>query len=360
MDKKPQILAFYLPQYYATLENDKWWGKGFTEWTNVGKAKPLFPGHYQPKVPADLGYYNLKLPEVREEQAQLAKEAGVSAFCYWHYWFEGKRTLEEPFNEVLNSGTPNFPFCLCWANHSWYAKQWRKDVKDKLLIEQTYGGEEDYRNHFFKVLPAFKDKRYYRIEDKPIFGIYSHKDFQDMPNFIKVWQELAVENGLKGIFFTTIAFNEKDCKALVDKGMDATILDLAFLRKSTSRYFALLLHKLLKFPQIVQYRDYSKTLVENMPVEDDIFPCVIPNFDHTPRSGRRGTVMVNSTPKNWGAMVTALLKKMKSKPNQNRNIIFIKSWNEWGEGNYMEPDLKYGKGYIKALKDALSIFKNEK
>jgi len=360
MSKAPQILAFYLPQYFSTPENDKWWGKGFTEWTNVGKAKPLFPGHYQPKVPSDLGYYNLKLKEVREEQAKLAIEAGINAFSYWHYWFEGKRLLEEPFNEVLNSGTPDFPFCLFWANHSWYAKQWRKDVKDRLLIEQTYGGEEDYRNHFFEMLPAFKDKRYFKVDNKPLFGIYSHKNFPDMQNFIRVWQELAVENGLNGIFFVSIAFDEKTCQSLTDKGINATILDFAFLRKSTQRYLALLFHKVLKFPQIVSYKDYSKTLVDNMPVEDNIFPCVIPNFDHTPRSGRRGTVMINSTPKNWGKMLVALFQKLKLKSNQDRNIVFVKSWNEWGEGNYMEPDLKYGKGYIHELNKALSGFKTKK
>jgi hypothetical protein len=360
MSKQPQVLAFYLPQYYSIPENDEWWGTGFTEWTNVGKAKPLFPGHYQPKVPADLGYYNLTLPEIREKQAELAKEAGICAFCYWHYWFEGKRLLERPFNEVLNSGTPDLPFSLFWANHSWYAKLWRKDVEDKLLIEQTYGGEEDYRNHFYEVLPAFKDKRYYRIDDKPIFGIYSHKTFPDLPNFIKIWQQLALENGLKGIFFLAIAFKEKDCTELNKKGIDASLLDLAFLRQSTTRLLALILHKIFKFPQIVSYNDYSKTLVKNMPVNDNIFPCIIPNFDHTPRSGRRGTVMINSTPKNWGRMLSALLHKMKQKSNSGRNIIFVKSWNEWGEGNYMEPDLKYGKDYLNVLRECLTSFQNEK
>ena len=143
---KPRLIAFYLPQYYPTPENDEWWQKGFTEWTNVGNAKPQFRGHYQPRVPADLGYYDLRVPEVREQQADLAKEAGIEGFCYWHYWFgDGKELLDRPFKEVLSSKKPNYPFCLAWANHSWYAKTWNKDVrKDKLLIEQTYGDEQDY------------------------------------------------------------------------------------------------------------------------------------------------------------------------------------------------------------------------
>jgi lipopolysaccharide biosynthesis protein len=155
-----QIIAFYLPQFHPTPHNDLWWGKGFTEWTNVGKAKPLYPGHYQPKVPADLGYYDLRLPEVRQEQAKLAQKAGVTGFCYYHYWFEnGFEELDKPFKEVVNSGEPKFPFCLCWANESWYSKFWNKDgtSSKKILAEQKYLGSEDHIKHFYSLLKAFKD-----------------------------------------------------------------------------------------------------------------------------------------------------------------------------------------------------------
>lgn len=170
--EKVKIIAYYLPQFHPCKQNNEWWGKGFTEWTNVAKAKPLFKGHYQPKIPSDLGFYDLRLPEVREEQVQLAREAGVYGFCYWHYWFgNGKRLLERPFEEVLESGKPDFPFCLGWANHSWYAKLWDKDTrKDKLLIEQKYLGKEDYVAHFMYALKAFKDKRYIKDGDKPEIG----------------------------------------------------------------------------------------------------------------------------------------------------------------------------------------------
>jgi lipopolysaccharide biosynthesis protein len=161
MNNQPaRILATYLPQFHPIPENDAWWGKGFTEWTNVGKAKPLFRGHYQPRVPADLGYYDLRLPEVRQQQADMAREYGVEGFCYWHYWFgKGKQLLERPFNEVLTSGKPDFPFCLSWANHSWQDKQFSKEGTNRMLIEQQYPGEEDHMNHFHTLLPAFKDKR---------------------------------------------------------------------------------------------------------------------------------------------------------------------------------------------------------
>lgn len=172
--EKPLVIAYYLPQFHPFKENDEWWGKGFTEWTNVGKAKPLFRGHYQPKVPADLGYYDLRLPEIRQQQAELAKEAGVSGFCYWHYWFgEGRQLLNEIIDEVVATGKPDFPFCLGWANETWKAKQWNKDGSgDKVLIEQRYGGEDDYRHHFEYVLKIFKDDRYIKIKNCPLFLIY--------------------------------------------------------------------------------------------------------------------------------------------------------------------------------------------
>ncbi len=192
MKTKNRIIAFYLPQFHPIPENDKWWGKGFTEWTNVGKAKPLFKGHYQPKIPADLGYYDLRLPETRQAQADLAKEYGIEGFCYWHYWFgNSKRLLETPFNEVLRLGEPNFPFCLAWANHSWKHSQFKKGGSDKLLIEQTYPNEKDIIDHFNTLLPAFKDIRYIRVRNKPLFMIYIPDDVPLVENFIIQWQSLA-------------------------------------------------------------------------------------------------------------------------------------------------------------------------
>lgn len=166
---KVRVIAFYLPQFHPTPENDKWWGKGFTEWTNVGKAKPLFKGHYQPKVPADLGYYDLRVPETRREQAELARQYGIEGFCYWHYWFgNGRQLLQRPFQEVLASGEPDFPFCLAWANHSWEDKQFNKEGGNKMLMEQLYPGDEDYIAHFNAVLPAFKDPRYIRVNGEAL------------------------------------------------------------------------------------------------------------------------------------------------------------------------------------------------
>ena len=196
-----RVIAFYLPQYYPIPENEKWWGEGFTEWTNVRKAKPLFKGHDQPRYPADLGYYDQRDPEVRQAQAVLAAKHGIEGFCYWHYCFgNGRRILERPFTEVLQSGKPEFPFCPAWANHSWYEKLYTFRSKNKLLIEQTYPGTEDFIDRFRCVLPAFKDKRYISVDGKPIFVIFSISNSDKIRAFIHVWRRLAVDNGLTGIF----------------------------------------------------------------------------------------------------------------------------------------------------------------
>ena len=215
---KIRVIAFYLPQFYPTPENDEWWEPGFTEWTNVAKAKPLFKGHYQPRIPRDLGFYDLRVSETREKQAQLAREAGIEGFCYWHYWFgNGKRLLSRVFDEVLELGKPDFPFCLGWANHSWYAKTWDKNSKDRLLIEQTYPGRDDYIEHFDYVIKAFKDNRYIQVEGRPLFYIY---DALSVPkDFLIIWNRLAISNGFhNGICFIGRIKRNEDYKVAKELG----------------------------------------------------------------------------------------------------------------------------------------------
>jgi hypothetical protein len=358
----PRVIAFYLPQYHPTPENDEWWGKGFTEWTNVGKAKPLFKGHYQPKVPADLGYYDLRVPETREEQAKMAREAGIEGFCYWHYWFgNGKRLLERPFNEVLASGKPDFPFCLAWANTSWEDKLFNKDGSNKILIEQTYPGEEDYINHFHTLLPAFKDNRYIRVDNKPLFMIYSCTEMPDISSFMQLWNQLAKSNGLEGIHFVAQTYKEGEIESLIRKGFDGVNVvrlfhffkkDFSFIEKCYMKLMRLLFGK----GRIVQYKRASKYFTGEEDFKEYCYPTIIPNWDHSPRSGRSGHIMVDSTPSLFFKHVKATLKTVQGKEPQHK-LIFLKSWNEWAEGNYMEPDLKYGKRYLDALRDALQKIK---
>ena len=203
--KKARVIALYLPQYHPVAENDKYWGKGFTEWTNVAKAKPLFKGHYQPRIPADLGFYDLRLPQVRKEQAELAKEAGIEGFCYWHYWFgNGKEVLQMPFDEVVKSGEPDFPFCLGWALHDWTTKTWEKGssiAKDTMIFKQEFPGEEDDIKHFYRLLDAFKDKRYIKVDGKLLFSILVPRAMPEPKRFMDLWNRLAKENGLPGFHF---------------------------------------------------------------------------------------------------------------------------------------------------------------
>lgn len=356
---KARVLAYYLPQFHPIPENDKWWGKGFTEWTNVGKAKPLFPGHYQPRVPADLGYYDLRVPEVREEQARMAREAGVEGFVYWHYWFgNGKRLLERPFNEVLASGKPNFPFAVAWANQTWSGSL-HGLVKGETLIEQEYGGETDYIAHFNALLPAFKDKRYITCDEKPIFMVYDPYSVPDMTGFIQLWQRLAKESGLKGIYFVALCQNyyfdsEKEAfyKEMKACGFDAiNVINLQVHRTQIQflrRIWYKICRTIFRTPQLLDYDDRA-FMPEICFSNDNIFPCVVPNWDHSPRSGRKGTVMLGSSPEKFQKTMHTMVEKVQHKP-ENKRFIFIKSWNEWGEGNYLEPDLRYGHAWLDALK----------
>lgn len=357
-----KIIAFYLPQYHPTKHNNEWWGEGFTEWTNVAKAKPLFHGHYQPKIPADLGFYDLRMPEIRQKQVEMAKEAGVYGFCYYHYWFgDGHQELELPFNEVINSGKPDFPFCLCWANDSWSKKFWNKDgtvddINSKILAQQRYLGKEDNILHFNTLLPAFKDSRYIRINNKLAFVIYYPFKFEGISEFIHDWNELAKANGLNGFHFIAQTINVKaDREQLLNLGFDA--ICSCRLNRNSIRGAGWLFRKLYSVifhtPRRCAYKKVIPTLVGSEERDYEyVYPTLIPNWDHTPRSGVKGDLYTNSTPELFGKHVNMVLKAIKHKSDENK-ICFLKSWNEWGEGNYMEPDLKFGKKYIYALRDAL-------
>lgn len=356
---KPRIIALYLPQYHPFAENDEWWGKGFTEWTNVARARKLFPGHDQPHIPADLGFYDLRLPEVKEEQAKLAREAGIEGFCYYEYWFgEGRQLMERPFEETVSSGKPDFPFCLAWANHSWYKKLWdpKQPGKDKLLIEQKYPGVKDYEAHFYKLLPAFRDKRYIRVNGKLFYIIYDGLGFKDVANFMATWRRLAKENGLEDFYFVASDFNSEHREELLGKGFDAThnVDHLNIYHKASAFKKAVLTigRKYLHIPMIYKYRDAIKYMLHPDCRERNVIPVIIPNWDHTPRSGARGLVMTGAKPEYFKRLVKAAINMVKDKPGDEQ-IIILKSWNEWGEGNYMEPDLEYGHGYINAMAEAI-------
>ena len=355
---KARAISFYLPQYHPIQENDEWWGRGFTEWTNTAKAKPLYKGHYQPHVPSDLGFYDLRLPEARFAQAELARSYGIEAFCYYHYWFAGKRLLELPFNEVLKSGEPDFPFCLCWANGSWTGV-WH-GAPNKLLIEQTYPGEDDHRRHFDQLLPAFHDPRYIKVDKKPVFVVYRPRDVPNHREFTDLWRQLASDAGLPGLHLV----GEHRSPGWDPKlnGFDAVVATrLPHLReqmhkgesiKHSLKFPGQFFQKSRKLPTIHRYADVIDELLTPSTSGAESYPCVIPNWDNTPRSGANGLVLEGSTPELFQQHFRKAVANTLQLPRERR-LVFIKSWNEWAEGNHLEPDLRYGHGYLEAIRAEL-------
>lgn len=350
-----RLIAFYLPQYHPIPENDEWWGKGFTEWTNVGKAKPMFRGHYQPHVPADLGYYDLRVPETRIAQADMARGYGIEAFCYYHYWFAGKRILERPLQEVLQSGQPDFPFCLCWANQTWTGI-WHGSP-DKVLIEQTYPGYDDYLAHFNELLPAFLDKRYLRVDGKPLFVIYRPSEIPDVEKVIEFWRNLAAKSGLSGLHIVANVNGRQEWNPL-EWGFDATLTqDLPALRRNDyvswrqpAKKLWYLYQDILRRPTVHKYEDVHLKLLPGNSSRTSDYPCLIPNWDNTPRSNSNGLVLHGSNPELFRIQVKKSLRIMENSTPEHK-IIFVKSWNEWAEGNHLEPDLKYGSGYLDVIRE---------
>lgn len=355
--EKAKIIAFYLPQYYPVEINDNLYGKGFTEWRNVARAKKLFPSHYQPHIPADLGFYDLRVPETRKAQADLAKKYGIYGFCYWHYWLgNGLEFLEKPVQEIMKLGEPDFPFCLAWANHNWTSNSYLAK-NGKIVIQQKYPGEKDYINHFYSVLPCFRDDRYIKIDGKPVFMIYQPTAHKDIPLFIKIWRELAEKEGLKGIFF--IGHLNNDLKGVTKNAVLKTGVDAVNTEFTTSwfahhnniimRIIGKVIRTIFHIPHRISYKQAEKYFLSNIDTEENVFPSVIPNWDNTPRRNTNGIVLTGSTPGLFAKHLRKALEMVKSKP-ENRRYIFLKSWNEWAEGNYVEPDLRFGTGYLEAIK----------
>lgn len=353
MYTKARVLSFYLPQFHTIPENDLWWGKGFTEWTNVRKAKPLFEGHEQPIIPGELGFYDLRNPEIREMQAQMANDHGIEGFCYWHYWFgNDKRLLELPFNEVLSSGKPDFPFCLAWANETW-SGVWHGKPK-RILIKQEYPGLDDYIKHFEFVVSAFRDNRYITVKGKPVFIIYRPLDIPDIKQMMELWRKLSLENHLTGIHFVAHTTNyDKEIKQLEMLGFDG-IINNTFKKAHQKLEMNVIARKVFNLigrtPNIYDYETFANYLLDENDQKPGVYPTVIPNWDNSPRSGTKGIIIKGSTPDLFEKHINKAIKLIEKKEYDD-NLVFIKSWNEWAEGNYMEPDNKYGLQYLEVIKN---------
>jgi hypothetical protein len=352
--KPTRVIAFYLPQFHPIPENDLWWGKGFTEWTNVAKAKPMFRGHVQPKLPADLGFYDLRVPETRIAQAEMAAAYGVEAFCYWHYWFAGRRILERPFHEVLRTKEPRFKFCLGWANQTW-SGIWHGEPH-RTLIEQTYPGVEDYERHFHWLSEAFGDDRYVTVDGKPLFVIFRPEAVPDVKRTTDLWRELAHRAGLRGLYLVgdrDITWNP------LDHGFDASVTSVPPTLvpwapwRDVPKRLAWEYKQWRRLPTIYQYQDVHLNYVKQAPPSFVNHPCVVPGWDNTPRSGANGLVLHDSRPELFKLQVAKAMGEAAKRSGEDR-ILFVKSWNEWAEGNYMEPDTRYGHQYLEVLRDGVA------
>lgn len=362
------MIAFYLPQFHSIPENDEWWGKGFTEWTNVRKAKPLFHGHVQPKIPGELGYYNLLDPTARENQAKLAQASGIEAFCYWHYWFGGgRRLLEKPFEEVLRSQSPDMNFCLCWANQTWTGV-WH-GAPNRVLAEQTYPGKKDLQDHFEAVLPAFRDKRYLTIDGKPLFLVYRPSELPDPKEFSELWRMLAKQAGLDGLFLIAMS-NSLDSSLLqyfdgIIASGPGDFLDTLpapgpgkklvhkIVNGKLGRFVPRSLKARVGFPRRYDYAVAAERAfgrLSSLANHEKFYPCILSGWDNTPRSHTRGVVFENFTPEKFRVALRRAIRFSTNKEPE-RKIVFLKAWNEWAEGNYLEPDKEFGTAMLDVVRD---------
>jgi lipopolysaccharide biosynthesis protein len=342
-----RLIAFYLPQFHPIPENDLWWGKGFTEWYNVVRARPRFPGHHQPRLPKDLGFYDLRLPQARQGQAELAAEYGLNGFCYYHYWFKGRRILNTPFDEVLESGKPNFPFCLCWANESW-RRNWDGRTGE-ILIEQEYSAEDDIE-HIRWLSRAFQDKRYIRVNGKPLFLVYNAGNLPDPLATTTRWREEAVRLGIGELYLGMVAsFANTADPALY--GFDASIefpphnFILSPEQPAVETAFDDL---------VIEYQDLVEAAIARNISTFKLFPGVTPSWDNSARRMLiQSHIYKDSTPHLYTKWLqSAITRSEQFEPEEQ--LVFINAWNEWGEAAYLEPDLKNGLEYLRATKYALT------
>jgi GT2 family glycosyltransferase len=345
-----RLIAFYLPQYHPIPENDHWWGKGFTEWTNVTKAVPNFVGHYQPRLPADLGFYDLRLPEVREEQAALARQYNIYGFCYYYYWFAGKRLLNRPLDEVVQSGRPDFPFCVCWANENW-SRRW-DGLDAEILIAQEHSDEDDL--NFIKTLEsALRDRRYIRIDGRPLLLIYQPSLLPDAARTAEIWRRYCREAGVSEPYLTAVqslGFTDNPH----DFGFDATV-------EFPPHAMAVLAERpgeMLNPDFQGRFYDYVATaefFMNRPPMPYPFFRTAMPSWDNTARRQDTSDIFLNAEPEYYERWLKRLVDETRWFRQDDERLVFVNAWNEWAEGNYLEPDRQCGHRYLEATRNALGL-----
>ena len=353
-------IAFYLPQFHPIPENDAVWGAGFTEWKNVTRARSLFDGHYQPHIPADLGFYDLRVPEVREAQAAMARQHGIYGFCYYHYWFNGRQVLERPLREVMASGRPDFPFCVCWANENW-TRRW-DGQESEIILEQKYSPEDDIA-HIRALIGCFSDPRYITVHGKPLLLIYRLSRLPDPGATVDLWRRELLRAGFSGLYVCNVESSESEHQLSRRYGLDAavqfapdwtalppriypTVRRLPFFRRQpvgppfTDNY-------------IGEYGPLARQMLAKSNPGYKRFPGVTPGWDNTARRRTDAIVLRNSTPEKYSLWLSDTLAAF-TPDSPEENFLFINAWNEWAEGCHLEPCQKWGHRYLEATRDALA------
>lgn len=362
----PKVITFYLPQFHRVPENDEWWGEGFTDWVSAKNARPLFPGHYQPRIPAHDNYYNLLDKSAMEWQAKLAKKSGVDGFCIYHYWFGEKQLLEKPAENLLKWKDIDINYCFSWANESWIASwsklteqgqfAWTDSIAPQkgsgMLMEQKYGDKSEWKRHFQYLLPFFQDERYIKKDGKPVFVIYNTYKILCAKDMIAYWNELAKENGFPGIFFIgtnnpIYKFEDYDAALLYepDFSVNGETLDSS-LGDIIRIFIQQKLKTGIKIPQIIHYDKVWKHILQRRD-RKNVYKGAFVDFDSSPRKGKKGIVLIGANPEKFYQYFSKLYDRCSK---HGDDFIFVTAWNEWGEGAYLEPDKKYGMGYLNAIR----------
>jgi hypothetical protein len=348
MSSSPTTIAFYLPQFHPVPENDGWYGTGFTEWHNVVQSVPLFPGHHQPHLPKDFGFYDLRVPEVRLEQARVAKAHGIDAFCYYHYWFEGHRPLHRPLDEVLEHSTPDMPFCLAWANENW-SRHWDASAHE-VLLRQRYSPEDDEEHGRF-LLRALSHPLYLRVDGRPVLFIYRIQSLPDPNRTIARWREMWREGGIDDVHIVKFE-THGDFSCPADFGLDASA---QFVPHGTADVVNRIRPAGADDGDLVL--DYQDVADHYMSTERPAWlrhECVVPDWDNSPRRGKgRSLILHGSTPAKYEEWLSTIHRRTPAD-----GLVLINAWNEWAEGAHLEPDLRHGDAYLKATARAVGISEN--
>jgi hypothetical protein len=351
-ERKPHVLAFYLPQFHPVPENDAWHAPGFTEWDVVVRSKPKFAGHRQPELPGELGFYDLRVPETRAQQARLAREHGISGFLYYHYWFSGRRLLDRPLQEVLASGKPNFPFALCWVNESWF-RRWQ-DARDALILEQEFSDEDDL-DHIRWLIECFKDPRYIRINGRPLLAVYRAHYMPNPAQTVQLWRRECEEAGVAPPWMVMFETGELD-EDPRSFGFDAS-----------AEFVPHLLHHLARPSSYGDVRDGVRSYVGfdykevaaaylGRPTVPWVrYPCVASGWDNTPRrQASEALILRDASPDRFGRWFAAAVDRQRRTGGRD-GVVFVNAWNEWAEGAHLEPDAHWGRAYLEVVRDVLGV-----